>query len=611
MTSLPIEVLTKGVEISGTIENVSIAKFDKETSEEMLSSLTSKLNGFCISKPTYFDFLIEKCVIDPDTLFKGVYDRPDYYKFIGSIITDICDINPFLDYNSMFVSSNGLLIHSKTGLSGIKRLVDNLDWNFPSLVFKYLHTTYIDINSIDFSKNFIVKHNAAEMFIVVKSLDEEDVNYLFKMKEVLSSFAYKKYFCYYSIYKFYYVYSCFVDFSGKDIPEVYDDLYRMVLSLNPSPFIERLLDDDAKNVEDDSNEESLGLQDLLMANNLLNNLPSLLMNQKPEKKKQGSIKRKQEAAFSLMSKKDIEALDIKLRENIFGQDEAIKALVSAVKRAKVGIRNADSPVLSAIFTGPTGVGKTECAKVLATELMKGKEAFIRIDCSEYGTSFEVSKLIGSPPGYVGHEEGGILVNKVIEYPFSVVLFDEIEKAHPKIYDILLQILDAGILTDSHGNTAKFNEAIIILTSNLASKEISTSTAPLGFGEKRVLPDAKNVRGMVGTALKKHFKPEFLGRIDEVVVFNSLDQATCEKIVLKELGIINEYLKLKGITIDFDSSVVSHVIKTGFNSEYGARPVIKTIKKTISDKVADALLESEDTKELKVSVDDAGEVIIGI
>lgn len=954
MSKLPSEVITRNMEFEDSVELVSIVKYDKSASEDLLATFTSKINGYLISKPVYFDFLIEKCIIEPESLLKRLSSKQDYYRFLANLITDICELNPFLNYNSMYVDPHGILSYAVEENKGFKKLVDNIDWNFPTISLKYSHNSFADVGSLDYTKNFIVKHNTAEMYLVVKSLDEDDINYLFKIKERLSSTSYKKYFCYYSIYHFYYVYSCFVDFNWRDIPEVYDDLYRMVIAVNPNPFIKRLVDE---NDEDDSSEGGLDLHDMILASNFLSSIPplnNLFANMRQDKKDESKLVKKQKKDFETISRKEIDDLKEKLAKNIYGQDSAIDALIAAIKRAKVGLRKEESPVCSFIFTGPTGSGKcqplyskiltkdgwktmgeinkgdfvltpkgnfskvletypqetkkdiyrvtffdgrtadcslnhlwqihnpdwsvnnvrniwkvksledilnlgalkrkriyvplvtpkdsediqlpldpyvmgillgdgnftsssirfstadpaivdymknytlqyglsitkdnnskydyfisgekgskdnyilntikdmglykkyshekfipsiymnssynqklrliqglmdsdgsvskngglvfystsqlliedmqtlirsiggiaklskkqtsyvykgikkqgklsyvlniryrnpkdlvgldrkkknipnnyqysdlklriekiekigneftkciliddkdhlyitdnyvvthnTELSKLLCYELMGDKNAFVRIDCSEYQQAHEVSKLIGSPPGYVGHDEGGILVKKVIEYPFAVVLFDEIEKAHPKMYDILLQILDAGILTDSHGNTASFNNCMIIFTSNLASRDISVTTKPFGFSEvKEVTTSNTNISSIVNNALKKHFRPEFLGRIDEIIVFNSLGKDVCEKIVNKELSFVSGSLKTKGIDVTFDNSLIGFLLDKGFDAEYGARPIIKTIKKNVSDRIADYLLNNEETKTINVKIVD--------
>jgi ATP-dependent Clp protease ATP-binding subunit ClpC len=262
-----------------------------------------------------------------------------------------------------------------------------------------------------------------------------------------------------------------------------------------------------------------------------------------------------------------------------------------VRRARSGFRNGGRPNASFLFVGGSGVGKTECAKALADAVFFGKNSFVRFDMSEFSEPHSVSKLIGSPPGYVGFEEGGQLTEKIRRKPYSVVLFDEIEKAHPDVFNIMLQVLDDGILTDSQGRKVDFKNTVIIMTSNVGASTLSAPRS-LGFSEAKEDNDKKASDARVMGALKATFRPEFINRIDDIVIFNKLDKDGIEKIaslMLKEVALRISEL---GVEIDFDNSVVEYVSREGFDPEYGARPLRRTIVRKIEDSFSTAMLEGK-------------------
>jgi len=276
-----------------------------------------------------------------------------------------------------------------------------------------------------------------------------------------------------------------------------------------------------------------------------------------------------------------------LHKDIIGQEKAVAAVSRAIRRNSVGLKDSEKPIGSFLFLGPTGVGKTELARALCEALFGDENRMIRVDMSEYMEKHSVSKLIGSPPGYVGFEEGGQLTERIRRKPYSVVLFDEIEKAHPDVFNILLQILDDGVLSDSQGRRVDFKNTIIIMTSNIGARGITHKTGTLGFGERSVSHD---VNARVMESLKEAFRPEFLNRIDEIIVFNKLTEGEIERITELMLSSLKDRISKLGIDIVFDESVIKFISQRGFDPVYGARPIRREIQRAIEDEFSNAMLE---------------------
>ncbi len=279
-----------------------------------------------------------------------------------------------------------------------------------------------------------------------------------------------------------------------------------------------------------------------------------------------------------------------LKESVIGQDDAVEAVAKAIRRGRMGLKDPRRPVGSFIFMGPTGIGKTELAKALAQVMFGDSTAMIRLDMSEYMEKHSVSKLIGSPPGYVGFDDGGQLTERIRRKPYSVVLFDEIEKAHPDVFNILLQVLEDGILTDSQGRHVDFKNTVIILTSNVGAGELA-ATKSLGFTADSVSDNSRDAqKGRMMEALKRTFRPEFLNRIDDIIVFNSLSRENIEQIATLMLQSVAKRCKEIGITLSFTPSVSSLLAKEGFDTTYGARPLRRAVVRLIEDAFSTEMLE---------------------
>ena len=299
---------------------------------------------------------------------------------------------------------------------------------------------------------------------------------------------------------------------------------------------------------------------------------------------------------------------------VIGQNEAITKVVKAIQRNRAGLKDPNKPVGSFIFLGPTGVGKTQLCKVLAKYLFNSEEALIRIDMSEYMEKFAVSRLIGAPPGYVGYEEGGQLTEKVRRKPYSIILLDEIEKAHPDVFNLLLQVLDDGKMTDSLGRNIDFKNTIIIMTSNIGARQLQDFGTGVGFGTKtRTDNDQENIKGVIQSALKKAFAPEFLNRIDDVVIFNSLDKKDILKIIDIELEKLFKRINSLGYKVELTKNAKEYVAEKGFDEKYGARPLNRAIQKYIEDPLAEEIIQKK-VKEgdvIKIDFDKKKEEIIVI
>ncbi|MGB1622780.1 MAG: ATP-dependent Clp protease ATP-binding subunit [Synechococcus sp.] len=303
-----------------------------------------------------------------------------------------------------------------------------------------------------------------------------------------------------------------------------------------------------------------------------------------------------------------------LHQRLIGQDEAVKAVSKAIRRARVGLKNPNRPIASFIFSGPTGVGKTELTKALATYFFGSEEAMIRLDMSEFMERHTVSKLIGSPPGYVGFNEGGQLTEAVRRRPYTVVLFDEIEKAHPDVFNLLLQLLEDGRLTDSKGRTVDFKNTLVIMTSNIGSKVIEKGGGGLGFefsGESEEESQYTRIRSLVNEELKQYFRPEFLNRLDEIIVFRQLNRDEVKLIADIMLKEVFGRMMDKGITLTVSEAFKERLVEEGYNPAYGARPLRRAVMRLLEDSLAEEVLSGriKDGDHAEVDVDDTKKVVV--
>jgi len=296
-------------------------------------------------------------------------------------------------------------------------------------------------------------------------------------------------------------------------------------------------------------------------------------------------------------------MEQELAGSVIGQDEAIKKVVKSIRRNRAGLKDPKKPIGSLIFLGPTGVGKTHLAKVLAKYLFDSEDTLIRVDMSEYMEKFAVSRLVGAPPGYVGYEEGGQLTEKVRRKPYSIVLLDEIEKAHPDVFHLLLQVLDDGVLTDSMGRRVDFKNTIIIMTSNIGSRQLKDFGEGIGFSTSAKRTSRSNfARGVIESALKKTFAPEFLNRIDDVVIFDSLEIDDIHKIIEIELKYVFKRVEELGFTIQLTDKAKDYIVEKGWDVQFGARPLKRAIQKYLEDPLAEEIIKTKIEPGSVISVD---------
>jgi ATP-dependent Clp protease ATP-binding subunit ClpC len=400
--------------------------------------------------------------------------------------------------------------------------------------------------------------------------------------------------------------------TGRFLPDKAIDLVdeagsRTRLRLTTMPPDLRNLEKEIERVKQEK-EEAIKTQEFERAADLRDRIKKVRQKLTDEKEKWESQKSKAEAVVTWediayvaskwtgipmikLNEKESEKLlrmEEELHKRIVGQEEAIVAVSKSIRRSRAGVSNPKKPIGSFMFMGPTGVGKTELARALAEFLFDNEDSLLRFDMSEYMEKFNVSRLAGAPPGYVGHDEGGQLTEKVRRRPYSVVLFDEIEKAHPEVYNLLLQILEDGRLTDSMGRVVDFRNTVIIMTSNLGAREIGNGKS-MGFQPDNAEVSFDSMKTKIQQELKKSFNPEFLNRVDEVVIFHPLDRKHIEEIVDIQLKDVQKRLQEKDIVIKLDDSARTFLIDKGYDRVYGARQLRRSIQRYVEDALAEDML----------------------
>jgi len=602
---------------------ILILEIPRDDIEDKLAYLARDKGS--ITKSFFEDFVIATCVANINQLLFHIkqqhIDPPNLMNVRAEVMGLILAINSTLDPENLVINHNAVVkIKDEDGLKDDERLLtDNKAWNvsyYDEVIDQYgtdeVEDKNVPVNNdkkkrlpsglknIDDLEFEVIKQwwKRINKYIEVKKFDEEC------MATMLS----QRYFHNRSSFQTYIVSVCvvnsedlFIMLDNMGIPSrvappiLMHEVYELCKEINPfltyenaKEFIEELNDDDD---EDDDNK---------------NNSPRRAPNRMSSHARQPSKKKKHtKKKFKDVPKADFLRLASAMKVFVIGQDKAIENIVEAVQRACVGLKDPNKPIGSFLFAGRTGVGKTLTTKVLADELIKDRNNLVNIDCSEYSADHEYAKLIGAPSGYVGHEQGGILTNAIIENPFSVIVFDEVEKASHKVHELMLQILEEGRLTDGKGQKVYFKDCIIIMTSNVGVYEVDEVKKTIGFGDVADLTEKRRITA-IDKAIKKKFKPEFLNRIDAIVHFNTLKKVDYMRIIDLELFKLNENLKAndteyKDLTIDFDEKVSNFIYKNSIDEDYGARPLKRYIEKEISNPLSSALLNKNVDDSTKVNV----------
>lgn len=574
---------------------IQVVRIPESEVEDRLA-LVSNEDG--ISQYEYNDFLVAKCLIDVDRIGRFIVatasNTEEQTKLVNELINHIIEVNPLLNPELLVISKNNIIKIPSDIETSIRRLVENPRWG-------EVPTDVVDDMIDDITKqaeglrNFF-SHDAEDgaepperptvikewpetnIILHVIKYEEEDMGYIFKHN---NSFVGP------ISYKMFIIARCVIDYAtlmvmidsfgiSADLPheKITDIIYGYCVEVNPFLDI-NIVDNNIVRVGDGSDRKKQQPTRRDGRKPIANEPPKT----KSTTATNTAAEKKSKKDFSSVPHEELLTLSERIKKRVIGQDEAVEKVVEAIQIAGAGLRDPIKPLGAFMFTGDTGCGKTWLAKVLAGALCDDDTAITRVDCSEYGHSHEVSKLIGSPPGYVGFDAGGFLTNRVIERPFSVVLFDEIEKAHSKLYDILLQILDEGRLTDGKGTVVSFSDCVVIMTSNIGVKDVKAVGKRVGFGDVSTITHDRR-REAITTALKRHFKPEFLNRVDSIITFNSLGMEECRKIVDLTFEELGSYLSDKKITIEPTMSLKDKVLELGFSSEYGARELKRTIEKEV-------------------------------
>ena len=609
-------------------ENYKVHKaWIKEVEFEVLiieipsSEIEDKLAYFArdkgnITKSFYEDFVIATCVANINQLLyhikQCVDSNLDMLKIREEVMSEVVKVNPLLDPVNLVINRNSVVkLKSDNANEDERPLTENKNWSV-SYYEEDVDTGTEDtqktssdkkkppneLKKIDELSSTVVKKwwKRINRYVEIKQFNEED------MTSVIS----QRFFHNRSSFQTYVVTVCVID--SDDLFVILDEMgvpsrvaphtlmhevYELCRDVNPFLTFE--------NAQDITSVDNQDAPDCDCEKQTPKN-PSKMVSH--AKQNQGN-KKKKKKVFKDVPKEDLLKLADVMKVFVIGQDSAVDQLVESIQRASVGLKDPEKPIGSFIFAGRTGCGKSLTGKVLADELIKDRNNLVTIDCSEYSADHEYSKLIGAASGYVGYEQGGILTNAILENPFSVVVFDEIEKASHKVHELMLQILDEGRLTDNKGNKVSFKDAVIIMTSNIGVTEVEDVSKTIGFGDVSKLTEDKKTKA-IDSAIKKKFKPEFINRIDSIVHFNSLSKNDYARIIDIELYRLNENLKtndteFKTLRLEFDKKVRSYIYKHGINEDFGARPLKRCIEKEVATPLANRLLRGKIKPESVVSV----------
>jgi len=583
--------------------NLLILKIPVSEIDDKLTYL-SREKGL-IAKSLYDDFLIATCIANINPFLqhlnqKGT-DLPKLNEIRSEVIEKILKVNKKLDPKNLILNKNHVVKLKKGKVNNKEEilLINNEFWNKD--IYKESEENEKAEAKLDKSKIKNIKdlkYTTAQKFwkriqqyITVKQFSEDDVDSLLSERSFDTRSAFEQYIITICIDE---IEDLFHKLDKLGLPQRVDalklihELYELCNACNP--FLDfDIYKDSISNNEDDVVDPFTSFHKTAEAGseeNVLN-------------------KKKKARLFRHVEKSSLLDLENKIKTRVIGQDEAVHDLVDAIQRSSVGLKEPEQPIGSFVFTGYTGCGKTYTAKILAEELIGSPKGIVTIDCSEYTADHEYAKLIGAPSGYIGHEQGGYLTNAVKKNPFSVVLFDEIEKASEKVHQLLLQIMEEARLTDGKGHHVSFRDTILIMTSNIGVEEVESISKTIGFGNVREVTSEKQ-GGAIKQALKKKFKPEFLNRITSIINFNGLTKENYLNIIRLELDKLRKNLKLNNtgyssLRLRFDESLHNFIYDKGVDEKFGARPLKRTIEREISTPLARKLLNEDVSEYSKVNI----------
>lgn len=568
-----------------------------------------------ISRVFYEDFIIATCVANINQLLFGLNNQEatqeDLLKVRAEVVESIIEFNPLLSPKDLIINRNHVVKikdDNKKLKEGEKMLNENKYWDTPSyydsqperppknLTGPTDRTSsntgkgdtpsgggeLKDVHKLEFET--VQKWwKRIGQYVSIKKYDEKDAESILKHRYFHNRTSFGTFIVSICVQEFDELFALLDNMGVPNRvapPLLIHELYELCLECNNFLTFEK-----AQELADTDDNDSNTKQSCSPGAGKKCASSSGTMSQYMNKKKQ--------KLFKDLPKEDLLKLGDNMKVLLIGQDKAVDSLAEAIQRASVGLKDPNKPIGSFLFAGRTGVGKTLASKILADELIKGKDNLVTIDCSEYSADHEYAKLIGAPSGYVGHEAGGLLTNAIAKNPFNVVVFDEVEKASRKVHELLLQILEEGRLTDGKGKMVSFKDTVIIMTSNVGVSEIDQVKKTIGFGSANVLTEEKK-EAALNDALKRKFKPEFLNRIDDIIHFNTLTRKDYMRIIDIELYKLNDNLRhndteYKEVELDFDKKVRSLIYKEGIDEEYGARPLKRCIEKIIATPLARKLL----------------------
>jgi len=569
----------------------------------------------------YEMFLLDNCILDKDKVLNHIYSLEstpeDMIDAAIELRNIIIDVNPLLDPELLiFNDENVIKILSKNDLTEeegapkIRRIIENPDWDKPEfdgpteeeleLFFDSLPEPEMPpgFNGKDLSdpdKTAVIDWEEGGHPVVILKYSKKDLPDIFKDKYV---------FPHEEAYRTYIVTQCVFDFPSLFM--VLETISNKVEELGGAEGVITKLYEFCIEHNKFLAWDVIDLEKVKRLVYRKHGKPSSRTPTKPPKSGCSSCKSEETEEedyreFEDLSEEEILSLRERMKVWVIGQDEAVNTICESVELASCGMKELNSPIGVYMLTGESGCGKTHSARVLCQELCGDEHSMVRIDCSEYAHSHEVSKLMGSPPGYIGHDDTPYFVEALKRQPFTVVLFDEIEKAHSKFYDILLQIMDEGRLTTNKGEVLTFGQAVILMTSNLGVKEVNSISNRVGIGNASKLTHSKRERA-IKEALKNKFKPEFLNRLDGVVTFNSLTKDNCLEIVKLAFRKLNEWTNEKNIDIKYTDNVIEYLYKVGFSSGFGARPLKRAMKKEIMLPISKYMLKDGMKKDCVINID---------